>query len=209
MSAHPENPQTFDANAVEQKIKDHLDQAKEVLVEATKETTKALEEAKVARDEHVLAAARLLYEVQQNQPDKELKAMCNRLHIRKTRRDELLAIGGGRKTLEEVRAETKARTERTRAAKKEEKAKAAGDLAKAQAALKAQADDPLQPVVAGDADNENDPDANPVDHAKSAEALDAFKTGSLKCLSMMSPIDQQLAFQFVEDTIKQNRRAAA
>jgi hypothetical protein len=203
MSADPTT--TFDPIAIGDEIKSHLDQAAD--------TIRPSEEAKKAHNDHITAAAALLYDVQQNHPN-ELESMCKRIGVKKSRRDELLAIGGGRKTLEATRAATRERQARLREEKKKkaaEKAEADKAAAVAQALAEAQtkaATDPLQPDVSGDADNENEPDSTLDPTQRSARALKAFKVAALKYLPDMGPSDQRRALEFVSETIKQRREAA-
>jgi hypothetical protein len=65
----------------------------------------------------------LLFDVQQNHHE-HLEAICARVGISRSRRFELLAIAGGRRTEEENKAISKARQEKKRAKDKAAKAKA-------------------------------------------------------------------------------------
>jgi hypothetical protein len=67
-------------------------------------------------------SAALLLDVQQNHPD-HLEAICSRVGISRSRRYELLAIAGGRRTEEENRQISKDRQDRKRAKDKAAKAK--------------------------------------------------------------------------------------
>jgi hypothetical protein len=91
----------FDPIAVGDKIAGHLAMA---------------DKAVAANREHSKAAGALLLDVQKNHP-KHMDAICDRIGLGRSRRAELLMIAGGRKTLEQSKAQNKARVKRHRAKK--------------------------------------------------------------------------------------------
>jgi hypothetical protein len=104
VSGAPTNEE-FDPIAVGNEIKSHLDQA-----------DKAVE----ANRKHSVAAGALLLEVQQNHPG-DMDAICKRIGLGASRRKKLLMIAGGRKTLEQSRAENAERQRRHKNKKKKQK----------------------------------------------------------------------------------------
>jgi hypothetical protein len=78
---------------------------------------KKADEAVAASREHFMAAGVLLLDVQENHP-KHMEAICKRIGLGRTRRKELLMIAGGRKTLEQSRAENAERQRRFKDKKK-------------------------------------------------------------------------------------------
>jgi hypothetical protein len=104
VSGAPTNEE-FDPIAVGNEIKSHLDQA---------------DKAVAANREHSVAAGALLYGVQREHPE-DMDAICKRIGLSASRRKELLMIAGGRKTLEQSRAENAERQRRHKAKKKQQK----------------------------------------------------------------------------------------
>jgi hypothetical protein len=92
----------FDPIAVADKIAGHLAEA---------------DKADAAKREHSIAAGALLLDVQVNHP-KHMDAICDRIGLKRSRRAELLMIARGRKTLEQSKAQNKARVKRHRTKKK-------------------------------------------------------------------------------------------
>jgi hypothetical protein len=91
----------FNAIAVGDEIAGHLKKA---------------DEAVASHREHCIAAGGLLLDVQTNHPE-HTEAICERIGLGLSRRKELLMIAGGRKTLDQSRADNKARQDRHRAKK--------------------------------------------------------------------------------------------
>src|SRR5580704_16337760 len=92
----------YDPIAVGDKIADHLKKA---------------DEAVEANREHCMAAGGLLLDVQENHP-KHMETICKRIGLGLSRRKELLMIAGGRKTLDQSRAENAERQRRFKDKKK-------------------------------------------------------------------------------------------
>jgi outer membrane biosynthesis protein TonB len=104
VSGAPTNDE-FDPIAVGNEIKSHLDQA---------------DKAVAANREHSVAAGALLLDVQENHPG-DMDAICERIGLGLSRRKELIMIAGGRKTLEQSRAENAERQRRHKNKKKKQK----------------------------------------------------------------------------------------
>jgi hypothetical protein len=138
----------FDPIAVADKIAEHLAEA---------------DKAVAAHREHSMAAGALLLDVQENHP-KHMEAICNRIRLGRSRRAELLMIAGGRKTLQESKAQNRARVQRHRTKKK---AAAVPPPRPSESPLQRPVmDDPPQPANRG---NDVDPDAS-ADAMKMAHA---------------------------------------
>jgi hypothetical protein len=147
----------FDPIAVGDQIKSHIDQA---------------DKAKAIHDEHVRAAGKLLLDVATNHP-KQMDAICKRIGLGDSRRYELLAIAGGRKTLAESRAQNNERQKRFRKKRRfRNKNKSAAQSNGASGANGA----PLHPGVTEPAGNNVDPDAS----ADAMKAAHAAQDGSAK-----------------------------
>jgi hypothetical protein len=95
----------YDPIAVGDKIAGHLKKA---------------DAAKEAHDKHSRAAGNLLFEVQREHPG-DMDAICKRIGLGLSRRKELLMIAGGRKTVEQSRAENAERQRRHKNKKKKQK----------------------------------------------------------------------------------------
>jgi hypothetical protein len=74
--------------------------------------------------------AKILWDVEQNHPE-HMEAVCEHAKIGRSRRDELLLVGGGRKTLEKSRQDNAARQAKFKAKKKKAKQLAAAEATKA------------------------------------------------------------------------------
>jgi len=72
------------------------------------------DKAKGAVIEHSKVAGALLVEVAEKHP-KYLESICSRIHLGRSRLNELMQIAGGRKTAEEIKANTQKRVAKCRA----------------------------------------------------------------------------------------------
>jgi hypothetical protein len=194
----------FDPIAVGDEIAGHL-------VEADK--------AAAANHEHSTAAGTLLLDVRENHPE-HLDAICDRIGLGRSRRAELMMIAGGRKTVEQSRAQNKARVEKHRAKKKaatfppprpsenplhppvmdvpSKPAKQSHDVAP-----EASADATNVAEVAADAQTGADSEAKPVSKParswkNSAAALAEFKVAVKHWIRQMSPDDTAEAIAYAK-----------
>jgi hypothetical protein len=188
----------FDPIAVGDRIAGHIAEA-----------NKAID----AYREHSVAAGTLLLDVQKNHPQ-HLDAICKRIGLGRSRRAELLAIAGGRKTLAQSKAQNKARVKKHRAQKK---AAALPPAPPSENPLhRAVMDDPFEPATRENGvDPEASADAVETAHAaaeaptepgfegpKSSKAGKGWKNSEKAFAEFKFAVDHWLTQMSAEDTAK-------
>jgi hypothetical protein len=180
----------FDPIAVGKEIAAHLAEA---------------DKAVAAHREYSMKAGALLLDVAQNHPE-HLDAICKRISLGLSRRKELLMIAGGRKTVEQSRADNKRRQDRFRAKHKPKSSPAVDapePLHEAVTATAAPAATPQQSQPAPTPTPTPTPTnkVNPKGRS-SSEALAEFKFAARQYLPDMIADDQSKALDYVVGLIK-------
>jgi hypothetical protein len=174
-----ETPNTaFDLIAVGDKITFHLGEAEKAL--------KASEQAYDEHTTHRRTAAALLLDVAQNHPE-YLEELCTRIKLGLSRRKELLAIAGGKKTVEKSRADNTARQRRHRAKKRKS------------ASIKTE---PLQGPVTAKSGNGTDPDESADDRKRAYAAAERAEQRQITYLAQDIPSRTVEAVCYVAPTVR-------
>jgi hypothetical protein len=144
------------------------------------------------------AIAAILWDVAQHHPE-HLDAVCKHAKIGRSRRDDLLQIGGGRKTIEKQRQENAARQAKFKA-KKKVKQVAAAEVSKAVPVTTPQVTGTFaaQPKAGKDKSADKPTTTKSPTDSKSAKALVEFKVACDHWLSQLTKCDKLRAVNYVQ-----------